>query len=109
MPASVKGAVALRKSLRAFAPDLAKALPKEIGTALKQRHLNLIVKVLDRLLVFLIKALQVQYMRLWVVKHLVASSYKIKTLNMQGRCGAETKCKAAHYLKPTMKITAKLE
>jgi len=35
MPASVKGAVALRKSLRAFAPDLAKALPKEIGTALK--------------------------------------------------------------------------
>ena len=35
MPASVKGAVALRKSLRAFAPDLAKALPKEVGAALK--------------------------------------------------------------------------
>ena len=35
MPATVKGAVALRKSLRKFSPDLAKALPKEIGAALK--------------------------------------------------------------------------
>jgi hypothetical protein len=35
MPASVKGGIALRKSLRAFAPDLAKALPKEVGEALK--------------------------------------------------------------------------
>lgn len=35
MPASVKGGIALRKSLRAFAPDLAKSLPKEIGAALK--------------------------------------------------------------------------
>jgi hypothetical protein len=35
MPASVKGAVALRKSLRQFSPDLAKALPKEVGAALK--------------------------------------------------------------------------
>jgi hypothetical protein len=35
MPASVKGAVALRKSLRAFSPDLAKALPKEVAAALK--------------------------------------------------------------------------
>ena len=35
MPASVKGGVALRKSLRAFAPDLAKELPKEIAAALK--------------------------------------------------------------------------
>lgn len=35
MPASVKGAVALRKSLRQFSPDLAKALPKEIAAALK--------------------------------------------------------------------------
>ena len=35
MPASVKGAVALRKSLRQFTPDLAKALPKEVATALK--------------------------------------------------------------------------
>ena len=35
MPASVKGAVALRKSLRAFTPDLAKALPKEVAAALK--------------------------------------------------------------------------
>ena len=35
MPASVKGAVALRKSLRAFTPDLAKALPKEVASALK--------------------------------------------------------------------------
>lgn len=35
MPASVKGAVALRKSLRAFSRDLAKALPKEVAAALK--------------------------------------------------------------------------
>jgi hypothetical protein len=35
MPASVKGGVELRKALRAFAPDLAKALPKEVGAALK--------------------------------------------------------------------------
>jgi hypothetical protein len=35
MPASVKGGIALRKSLRAFSPDLAKALPKEVGAALK--------------------------------------------------------------------------
>lgn len=35
MPATVKGAVALRKSLRKFSPDLAKALPKEVGAALK--------------------------------------------------------------------------
>ena len=35
MPASVKGGVALRKSLRAFAPDLSKELPKEIAGALK--------------------------------------------------------------------------
>ncbi len=35
MPASVKGAVALRKSLRAFAPDLAKETQKEVAGALK--------------------------------------------------------------------------
>jgi hypothetical protein len=35
MPASVKGAVALRKSLRQFTPDLAKALPKKVAAALK--------------------------------------------------------------------------
>jgi hypothetical protein len=35
MPASVKGAVALRKSLRKFSPDLAKALPKEVAAALR--------------------------------------------------------------------------
>lgn len=35
MPASIKGGIALRKSLRKFTPDLAKALPKEIGAALK--------------------------------------------------------------------------
>jgi hypothetical protein len=35
MPASVEGAVALRKSLRQFTPDLAKALPKELAAALK--------------------------------------------------------------------------
>jgi hypothetical protein len=35
MPASVKGAVALRKSLRQFTPDLAKGLPKEVAAALK--------------------------------------------------------------------------
>ena len=35
MPASVKGGVALRKSLRAFAPDLAKETQKKIAAALK--------------------------------------------------------------------------
>jgi hypothetical protein len=35
MPASVKGGIALRKSLRAFSPDLAKALPKQVAAALK--------------------------------------------------------------------------
>lgn len=35
MPATVKGAVALRKSLRQFSPDLAKELPKEVAAALK--------------------------------------------------------------------------
>ena len=35
MPASVKGAIELRKALRKFTPDLAKRLPKEIGAALK--------------------------------------------------------------------------
>lgn len=35
MPASVKGGIALRKALRAYSPDLAKALPKEVGAALK--------------------------------------------------------------------------
>lgn len=35
MPVSVKGAVELRKALRAFAPDLAKGLTKEMGAALK--------------------------------------------------------------------------
>jgi hypothetical protein len=35
MPASVKGGIALRKSLRAFSPDLAKTLPKEVAAALK--------------------------------------------------------------------------
>lgn len=35
MPASVKGGIELRKSLRKFSPDLAKALPKEIAAALK--------------------------------------------------------------------------
>jgi hypothetical protein len=35
MPASVKGGIALRKSLRAFSPDLAKSLPKEVAAALK--------------------------------------------------------------------------
>ena len=35
MPASVKGGIALRKSLRAFAPDLAKETQKEIAGALK--------------------------------------------------------------------------
>ena len=35
MPASVKGGIALRKSLRKFSPDLAKALSKEIAAALK--------------------------------------------------------------------------
>jgi hypothetical protein len=35
MPVAVKGAVALRKSLRTFTPDLAKQLPKEMAIALK--------------------------------------------------------------------------
>jgi hypothetical protein len=35
MPASVKGAVELRKALREFTPDLAKSYTKEIATALK--------------------------------------------------------------------------
>jgi hypothetical protein len=35
MPATVKGAVNLRKALREFTPDLAKGLPREIATALK--------------------------------------------------------------------------
>ena len=35
MPASVKGGVELRKALRQFSPDLAKALPKEVAAALK--------------------------------------------------------------------------
>jgi hypothetical protein len=35
MPASVKGAVNLRKALKAYTPDLAKELPKEVAAALK--------------------------------------------------------------------------
>ena len=35
MPTEVKGALALRKALKNFTPDLAKALPKEVGDALK--------------------------------------------------------------------------
>lgn len=35
MPVALKGAVALRKSLRQFTPDLAKQLPKEMALALK--------------------------------------------------------------------------
>ncbi len=35
MPVAVKGAVALRKALREFTPDLAKQLPKEMAIALK--------------------------------------------------------------------------
>jgi hypothetical protein len=35
MPASVKGAVELRKALRQFSPDLSKQLPKDIALALK--------------------------------------------------------------------------
>jgi hypothetical protein len=35
MPASVRGGVELRKALRQFTPDLAKQLPKDIGSALK--------------------------------------------------------------------------
>lgn len=35
MPVSVKGAVNLRKALRAYTPELAKQLPKEIAAALK--------------------------------------------------------------------------
>ena len=35
MPVSVKGAVELRKALRAYAPDLGKGLTQEMGAALK--------------------------------------------------------------------------
>lgn len=35
MPVSVKGVIELRKALRAFSPDLAKGLNKEMGAALK--------------------------------------------------------------------------
>ncbi len=35
MPATVKGAVNLRKSLRQFTPDLAKGMRTEIASALK--------------------------------------------------------------------------
>ena len=35
MPVAVKGAVALRKSLREFTPDLAKKLPQEMAVALR--------------------------------------------------------------------------
>lgn len=35
MPVAIKGAVALRKALREFTPDLAKQLPKEMAIALK--------------------------------------------------------------------------
>ena len=35
MPVAVKGAVALRKALKEFTPDLAKQLPKEMAIALK--------------------------------------------------------------------------
>ena len=35
MPVSVKGGIELRKALRAYTPDLAKQMPKEIATALK--------------------------------------------------------------------------
>lgn len=35
MPVSVKGVVELRKALRAYSPDLAKGLTKEMGDALK--------------------------------------------------------------------------
>lgn len=35
MPVEVKGALELRKALRAYAPDLAKQLPKEISAAVK--------------------------------------------------------------------------
>jgi len=35
MPVEVKGAIALRKALRDYAPDLAKKLPKEMGLALR--------------------------------------------------------------------------
>jgi len=35
MPVSVKGGIELRKALRAYSPDLAKQLPKDIATALK--------------------------------------------------------------------------
>jgi hypothetical protein len=35
MPVEIKGAIALRKALRAYTPDLAKQLPKEIASFLK--------------------------------------------------------------------------
>jgi hypothetical protein len=35
MPVSVKGGIELRKALKQFSPDLAKALPKEMALALK--------------------------------------------------------------------------
>ena len=35
MPVSVKGGIELRKALRAYTPDLAKQMPKEIAAALK--------------------------------------------------------------------------
>jgi hypothetical protein len=35
MPVSVKGGIELRKALRAYTPDLAKQMPKEIATVLK--------------------------------------------------------------------------
>lgn len=35
MPVSVKGAIGLRKALRAYSPDLAKGLTQEMGAALK--------------------------------------------------------------------------
>jgi len=35
MPVEVKGGVELRKALKKFTPDLAKALPKEVGAALR--------------------------------------------------------------------------
>jgi len=35
MPVIVKGGIELRKALRAYTPDLAKQMPKEIATALK--------------------------------------------------------------------------
>lgn len=35
MPTQVKGAIALRKALKAYTPDLAKQMPKEIAASLK--------------------------------------------------------------------------